>query len=722
MKDLRNRSWRFDNIEIDIQNLQVTVGGETRPLEPKSFRLLLFLLENSGRVLPKEEILNAVWGETFVSENSLARAITQIRKVLGDDPKIPRYIETVPTIGYRFIGEATLETAPIEPALAEAPTRVAELPPAPATPPRKPRISKPTLAAALVILAMAAAWWLRHSASSPSPDLRTARFLQITDQPGQELDPSLAPDGKSLVYSGHAAGNWDIYSQRIGGKNPVNLTKDSPSDDTEPVFSPDGERIAFRSERDGGGIFVMGATGENVKRVSDNGYNPAWSPDGSEIVLAATIAAPGTRLSSQSQLFAVNVTTGEKRTITPPQGIAMQPAWSPHGDRIAYWAQVEGRFDIWTVPARGQIGVNDVVRVTDDPPMDWNPVWSPDGQYLYFSSDRSGAMNLWRMPIDERTGKSRGNPEPVTTSSPYAGNMSFSRTGRRLAYVQRTHTSNIWRVAFDAARETAVGEPQALTQGTLNAGQAQASPDGQWVVFLDVRKQNDLYLMRADGSGLRQLTDDVDYHRWPAWSPDGKLIATYSNRGGKFNIWTIRPDGGGFRQITQVEGGPITHPVWAPDGNRLVYSVLNGTAVIFDPNQPWTGQKPEHLPRLEIPDTWFEAANWSPDGRSIAGWELRGDGKFTGISVYSFETGRYTHLTDFGHEPTWLKDSRRLLFNNAPATDATVYLLDTASRKFHPVFSLPQNQIQVAEISPDNRWIYYNLNVDEADIWLASLD
>jgi DNA-binding winged helix-turn-helix (wHTH) protein/Flp pilus assembly protein TadD len=112
MKDVKNRCYRLDDVEIDVQNLRVTVGSEIRPLEPKSFRLLLFLVENSGRVLPKEEILAAVWPGTFVSDNSLTRAITQIRKALDDDPKAPRYIETVPTVGYRFVGNRIEEQNP----------------------------------------------------------------------------------------------------------------------------------------------------------------------------------------------------------------------------------------------------------------------------------------------------------------------------------------------------------------------------------------------------------------------------------------------------------------------------------------------------------------------------------------------------------------------------------------------------------------------------------
>ena len=143
--------------------------------------------------------------------------------------------------------------------------------------------------AALGIAAGATYLFLRPRTETASP-AKDISFMQLTDQAGPETFPSLSPDGRSFVYAGRASGNWDIYLQRVGGKNPVNLTKDSSADDTQPAFSPDGEQIAFRSERNGGGIFVMGATGESVRRLTDFGYNPAWSPDGKDIVFGTALA------------------------------------------------------------------------------------------------------------------------------------------------------------------------------------------------------------------------------------------------------------------------------------------------------------------------------------------------------------------------------------------------------------------------------------------------
>ena len=188
-----------------------------------------------------------------------------------------------------------------------------------------------------------------------------------------------------------------------GRHNPTNLTARSTADDTQPAFSPDGERIAFRSERDGGGIFVMGATGEAVRRLTDFGYNPAWSPDGTQVVVAAeSIVRPEDRFLPVSRLWVVDLDTQKVRLLSSDDGV--QPSWSPHGHRIAFWASTSGQRDIWTISAEG----GKPVPVTQDQHVDWNPVWSPDGRYLYFISDRSGPMNLWRVAIDERSGVVQG--------------------------------------------------------------------------------------------------------------------------------------------------------------------------------------------------------------------------------------------------------------------------------------------------------------------------
>src|SRR5271167_3023986 len=166
MRDMKSRCYRFENVEIDVQNLRVTVGSEIRPLEPKSFRLLLFLIENPGRALPKEEIMAVVWPDTFVSDNSLARAITQIRKALDDDPKSPRYIETVPAVGYRFIGRIREEEIQ-----AEVGTSVNSVPgvAAPSGSERTVRLLPAAIGLGLVLAAGVGIWWTQAKRSVSIP-------------------------------------------------------------------------------------------------------------------------------------------------------------------------------------------------------------------------------------------------------------------------------------------------------------------------------------------------------------------------------------------------------------------------------------------------------------------------------------------------------------------------------------------------------------------------
>ena len=572
----------------------------------------------------------------------------------------------------------------------------------------------------MVIIVSAGALYLfsRRSALPRQAALPNATFTQLTDQSGPEYFPSLSPDGKSFVYAGYASGNWDIYLQRVGGKNPINLTKDSPADDTQPAFSPDGERIAFRSERDGGGIFVMGATGESVKRLTDFGYDPAWSPDGKEIACAneGGVLTASMRNNPNSRIWAFNVATGAKRLVTKVD--AVQPSWSPHGYRIAYQGRRNGaQRDIWTISAGG----GEPVEVTNDSAIDWNPVWSPDGNYLYFVSDRGGSMNLWRVPMEESTGKLLGSFEAVTTPSPYMAHLSFSRDGRRMAYAHMVRSGSIQRVAFDPVREAVVGQPTSVTHGSRVAMVPNVSSNGEWLTFdTQSEKQEDILVVREDGTGLRQLTDDSYKDRAPSWSPDGKRIVFFSDRSGKWEIWIINADGSGLQQVTYTTSATV-NPVWSPDGARIVYRVEGANPEIIQVGKSWQEQTPQTLPSMSDPADRLWVWSWSPDGRKLAGHLPHSQGPLSGIVVYSLDSQQYEKLTDIGSFPVWLSDSRRLLFQG---TDRhKLYLIDSQSKKFHEVLSVAPHEFGNGVTLPrDNRLIYFSLLTTEADIWLMTMD
>jgi Tol biopolymer transport system component len=567
----------------------------------------------------------------------------------------------------------------------------------------------------LAVLALAGTSYLAWKYSRAVPEMRRQLFAQITDEAGQEVSPSLSPDGRTVIYSSRAAGNWDVYLLRVGGKNPVNLTKDSAFDDTQPAFSSDGERIAFRSERAGGGIFIMGATGESVRRLTDFCYLPAWSPDGKEIA-CSTVSPnrPDVREILSSQIYAVDVESGSRRLVSRGVLDAVQPNWSPDGRRIAFWGVREGARDIFTVSRDGE----DVVPVTEDEGLDWNPVWSPDGKYLYFSSDRGGAMNIWRVPVDTASGKPAGQPEPVNLPSTYAAGISFSRDGQRMAYMNCLRSSNLYRAAFDPSREAVAALPAPITQGIKETLYPSVSRDGAWIAFTLQGLHQDIAVAKPDGSQMRRVTEDAARDRSPRWSPDGSQIAFMSNRSGRFEIWTIRPDGSGLKQVTFASPrGGVIDPAWSPDGRRMSYNLPDEMGYIIEMGKPWKEQQPQ-LAQAQLPDrSWFWVNDWSHDGARLAGTIQRLDGGTFGIAVYWPETGKLEQATDFGQLPRWLPDGRKLLFH----ARGRLYLADAASKRTTEILSVREGTINpYFDVSWDGRMIFFSLEAIESDIWVMS--
>jgi Tol biopolymer transport system component len=544
-----------------------------------------------------------------------------------------------------------------------------------------------------------------------------ARSTRITNQAGAELFPSLAPDGRLLAYASRAAGNWDIYSQDVGGGKIRNLTEECQEDDTQPAFSPDGKWIAFRSQREGGGVFVMSATGKSVRRLTPVGhyYHPAWSPDGRKLLCTReNVVDPAERTAGQRQLWAFTVGDGEQRLITSDD--AAQPQWSPHERRIACWGKLQRtQRDIWTMPANG----GEPVDVTNDEYLDWNPVWSPDGRYLYFLSDRAGGMKLFRVAVDEESGKVSGEIERVPTPEGHViRHLTFARNGD-LAYATIAQRKTIHRVAFDPARGELAGEPSRLAADSLFLDDPDISPDGQWIACRSLREgQENILLLRSDGAGEpRLLTNDVYKDRGPRWSPDGRRIAFYSNRSGAWEIWTVKSDGSDKQRLTFTEGANVYYPLWSPDGARLVYTRHGGLPFVIEVDRPLHERQPQPLFSPDETEMAFWPRDWSADGRKLAGeWRKKLNDQPV-VGLYSFLSRRFDPLDMPGAALAWLNDNRRLLFRQKEK----IFLADSRTQYHREALNPFPHRILHLTLSRDNRWLYYSLEQTEADVWLLSL-
>jgi eukaryotic-like serine/threonine-protein kinase len=483
-------------------------------------------------------------------------------------------------------------------------------------------------------------------------------------------------------------------------------------------LSPDGKTIAFRSDRQGGGIFTMGATGESVKRLTDFGYFPAWSPDGNEIAFVTQNFSDVLNRGDFSELWSMNVNTGEKRQLTKKPMDAIQPSWSPHGTRIAYWSVPFSQRDIITIPAKG----GPEVKATDDQYTDWSPTWSIDGKFLYFASDRGGSINLWRVAIDEESGKVLGQPEPLTTPTRFASYYSFSKDGRKMAFTASDTAANIEKIAFDPTTETVSGNPISITTGNRQFGGVSLSPDGQWIVFQSIIQQEDIYIARSDGSEVRKLTDDLDKDRSPMWLTNDRIIFQSDRKNHKWETWGINSDGSGLQQVTESppESFGFWNPSPSPDGRRIAVYNEQGTFII-DISGTLPSKVVSALPRLNgLPDS-FQSTNWSPDGKNLSGSCLRNGFFISGVFTYSFESGEYEKLTDFGeasNSTIWLNDSSRILFSDK----GKIFIIDKNTKKFHEVISPPAGfKDSWPSITKDNRFIYFERDASGSDIWLLTL-
>ncbi|HKS23970.1 MAG TPA: protein kinase [Thermoanaerobaculia bacterium] len=565
---------------------------------------------------------------------------------------------------------------------------------------------------------------MRH----PAPPQTVRTFRQLTSADGLELFPTLAPDGRTFAYVSAESGNRDIYVQRVDGHEPTDITADYADDDSEPAFSPDGAQIAFRSERDGGGIFVMGATGESPKRLTNFGHNPAWSPDGTQIVFATEpVETQPENRARTSELWLADVRTGATRPLVQPQkggadfgwrSDGVQPNWSPNGKRIAFWglSSLSGQRDLWTIDPHAAEPKKSVVRVTSDAALQWNPVWSPDGKYLYYGSDADGTMNLWRVAMDENSGAPIAPPESMPLPAHAAGHFTFARSGE-MAFAAVSGSDRVLAMPFDANTGT-LGAPRKLVGGSQRIRNFDPSPDGKIIALASrLGKQEDLFIADTEGKRIRQLTDDAAKDRDVRWSPDGKTLYFMSNRDSEaWWIWRIDADGSGLTRVSDETEAKrlgfqnLLTPVPSPDGRTLLVQSIT-TSALLHLDRP-AGQ------RLEPLSVLLSSPRWSPDGQFIAA-ETGAD---MSVILYTLRTHRVEKLTDNGASPQWTADGRKIVYFGRQ----DIHILDLRSRAVTtvPFRQIPGEEIDLratwaVRLSGDGRTLYVQSTSRQSDIWIA---
>ena len=595
---------RFGVFELDPASGELRKHGRRVRLQEQPFQVLLALLERPGEVVSREDLQQRLWPDgIFVDyEDGLATAVRKVRAALSDSATNPRFVETLPKRGYRFL-------APVEGLAPSADASAASAQTASESGSQRARY-RLAAGVAVSLVVVAALWSLR---SGPPPEAPLVP-IPLTSYPGAETQPSFSPDGSQVAFSwvGEDGDNQDIYLTTVEGGGLSRLT-DDPAPDLAPAWSPDGSRIAFvrrvRKEDHTEEIYLVSPLGGQPQRLAKLRIglgdwlpmNLSWSFDG-EMLATAYEPEPGKRA-----IAVLSTLSGKVRQITFPPGRSydIYSAVSPDGSTIAflrrkYWQLAGGDIFVTTWQGSGTRQITDV---------DWfiNALaWSPDGKDLVFASQEL-AGGVWRVSTDG------GEPRPMLGQGQNVWSLAVSPSRNRLIYEARgtDASGDIWRkslsanggesrrfiaptrtdahaqLAFDgsriAYRSIRSGSPEisvAKADGSLisdltsmrarTGGTPRWSPDNQRLAFnMNVSGNLDVYVMLADGGVPTRLTDSDGSDSRPAWSHDGRWIYFQSNRKGTPDVWRVQADGGEADQIT-TDGGMNPKP--APDGQALYFT------------------------------------------------------------------------------------------------------------------------------------------------------
>ena len=671
---LQNSSvFLFDDVRVEPETFRAFKAGNAVQLEPKTLRLLLFLIENRVRLVEKEEILRAIWNGTHVTENALVREIAKLRKTLGDDPKTPKYIQTVHTRGYRFIAEVEVNY-PSE-SLARAngkhhnltlptnneghPAAIAVIPAPRQHTPQNPWVRR--LAVGGILVAIVIGVWLgfraRKASNAPAAALPLT-IRQITTWPGLDSNPAFSPDGESIAYSSDHTGSFEIYIRSIApDARDIQLTTDGQQN-FDPAWSPDGKRIAYYSMKRHG-IFVMPALGGVAKQLTEFGSHAVWSPDGQWLAFQG-ISSPdldGMPMGS-SILWIVSSQGGEPRQltqVTSPPGSHYAPSWSPDGKRVAFinWDTVSPQ--VWSISVSGAELQAITKRGTGD--KSW-PIYAPDGNSIYFNRGET----LWKTPVGHDSGAAVGEPVKVADlGSTVIRNATLSASGKWLAYSAYTSTDNLISVPMSPLTNEPAGPPSFLTNqpGTRHIAPA-FSPDGSRIAFSIIRRGNtsNVWITDADGGNLNQVTTEGG--RFPSWYPDGKRLAFLSVRQGRRKFWSIAAAGGNEKALFETDD--IETPRMSPDASQVAFNFTKD-GILNVATMPVGGGELKQLTYDRELAGW---PCWSPDGQFLAIEIKRGDD--THLAIIPSKGGEPVQLTfERGHSwpYSWSPDGDKIVFAGA---------------------------------------------------------
>jgi len=645
-------------------SLNRLVGPEhSVQLEPRIMGVLLRLAEEDGGVVPREALMEAVWPDVVVTDDPLNRAVSELRKVFGDDPRDPAFIETIRKVGYRLIAPIS-STPPGKPAydlngaLAVAPGDGMAESDDDAIPTLAPSARRfPLVAVAGIVLILSALLALRALV----PDRRDApaprRPVPLTSLPGMETGPAFSNEGSRIAFAwgGTDHENVDLYVRLVDEETPLRLTT-HPARDESPVWSPDDRYIAFvRRTPSSCAILRIPALGGREEKLADCTATDdlTWSGDGSWIAFSDRPAA-----GAPYGIYRLSTRTLEVQRLTnPPPATEGDhfPAFSPDSPRLAFVrSRIAGLDYVYLMPAHGgpavqQTSANERIR---------DLIWAEPNTLIY-TSDWNGTYSLYTWSL-------RGRKATwLISGSDGVNHPAYTPRTARIAYEEWRWNKDIWTVPLgpDAPRPY----PETRLNSTRWDRSPQTSPDGTQVVFVSNRSgAYEVWMWDRDSDQVVMLTDFGGPNlNMPRWSPDGRSIAFDVRTDGNADVYTLSVEGGRPQRLTTNAALDVV-PSWSHDGQWIYFgSNRSGAWEVWE--KPVAGGEAR-----PVTHGGGFAALESPDGRYV--YFTRPDAD--GLWQQPVDGGEAVQLLDRLAANDW---------GNWAVTEAGLYFVDRA----YPLHTTP---------------------------------